>query len=377
MTAIFRGVNLTLMIGPMEPVAVPLEVIDALDSVKVINKATGVSGFELVFKMDIQFPLQTIFLLASGIPIPLVRVVVAVTVNGQNSVLIDGVMTDHTVSPDAKDGITTLTIKGEDLTRVMDYIDFSGIPFPCMPPEAQVAVCVAKYAMFGIIPMIVPSVLIDITIPTIQILRQQGTDLAHVMRLADMVGYVFYLVPGPAIGSSVAYWGPQVKWARCNRPSLSMPMRQAMWSLFRSVSATRMPPCRSWSSRSPSPRHHPDPHPQHQPADPTAGGNGADPEAFSHYQRDSQTAPRAGIAYRAGQERPGGRCGDGHRDTGRGALRPGPGGAGAWSACAGRGWPSTGCGTSPALLRAQTRRVQAGFHLVANGLISTLPTVSV
>jgi hypothetical protein len=212
MTAIFRGVNLTLMIGPMEPVAVPLEVIDALDSVKVINKATGVSGFELVFKMDIQSPLQTIFLLASGIPIPLVRVVVAVTVNGQNSVLIDGVMTDHTVSPDAKDGITTLTIKGEDLTRVMDYIDFSGIPFPCMPPEAQVAVCVAKYAMFGIIPMIVPSVLIDITIPTIQILRQQGTDLAHVMRLADMVGYVFYLVPGPAIGSSVAYWGPQVKW---------------------------------------------------------------------------------------------------------------------------------------------------------------------
>jgi hypothetical protein len=55
-------------------------------------------------------------------------------------------------------------------------------------------------------------VAIDVSIPTIQILRQQGTDLDHVRRLADLVGYVFYVVPGPAVGSSVAYWGPQIKW---------------------------------------------------------------------------------------------------------------------------------------------------------------------
>ena len=66
------------------------------------------------------------------------RVVIAVTVGGQTNVLMDGMMTDHSVSPDAKDGSTTLTIKGEDLSRVMDYVDFSGIPFPAMPAEAQV-----------------------------------------------------------------------------------------------------------------------------------------------------------------------------------------------------------------------------------------------
>ena len=121
-------------------------------------------------------------------------------------------MTHHTVSPDAKDGLTTLTITGEDLSVVMDYVDFSGLPYPAMPAELQVLACLSKYAVFGVIPMVIPSVALDLSIPTVQILRQQGTDLDHVRRLADMVGYVFYVSPGPAVGSSVAYWGPEIKW---------------------------------------------------------------------------------------------------------------------------------------------------------------------
>ena len=212
MTANVNGVNLTLMIGPAVPLAVSQDVLDALDSVKVISKAVGTSGFELVFKIDVRSPLQTLFLLGGGVSLPLVRVVIAVTVSGQTSVLIDGVMTDHAVSPDAKNGMTTLTISGEDLSRVMDYIDFSGIPFPAMTTDLQVLACLAKYALLGVEPMVIPSPLVDITIPTMQILRQQGTDLQHIRRLADMVGYVFYLVPGPTVGTSVAYWGPEIKW---------------------------------------------------------------------------------------------------------------------------------------------------------------------
>ncbi len=208
----FGGVNLTLMIGPAVPVPVSAEVLNALESVKVISQATGTSGFELVFKISVRSPLQTLFLLAGGVSVPLVRVVIAVTVSGQTTVLMDGMMTDHSVSPDVKDGSTTLTIKGEDLSRVMDYVDFSGIPFPAMPPEAQVLACLAKYALFGVFPMVIPSVLIDIPIPTVAIARQQGTDLKHIRRLAAMVGYVFYLAPGPVAGTSTAYWGPQIKW---------------------------------------------------------------------------------------------------------------------------------------------------------------------
>jgi hypothetical protein len=208
----FKGVHLTLMIGPAEPLPVPKTVLDALQSVKVISRDSGASGFELEFRIGIQSPLQTLFLIGGGVSIPLVRVVIAVTVNGETSVLIDGVMTDHTVSPDAHDGTTTLTIKGEDLSRVMDYLDFSGIPFPAMPAEAQVLLCLAKYGLFGVAPMVIPSPIVDIPIPTSQIMRQQGTDLKHIRRLAELVGYTFFLEPGPMLGTSVAYWGPQIKW---------------------------------------------------------------------------------------------------------------------------------------------------------------------
>jgi hypothetical protein len=93
----------------------------------------------------------------------------------------------------------------------MDYIDFSGFPFPAMPPEARVLIILAKYSIFGVIPLVIPSVLIDIPIPVQQIPRQQGKDLAYVRALADEVGYVFYMDPGPAPGTSVAYWGPEIK----------------------------------------------------------------------------------------------------------------------------------------------------------------------
>jgi hypothetical protein len=59
--------------------------------------------------------------------------------------------------------------------------------------------------------MIIPSVLIDIPLPLDRIPRQKGTDLKHIRRLANLVGYVFYLDPGPQPGTSVAYWGPQIK----------------------------------------------------------------------------------------------------------------------------------------------------------------------
>ena len=48
-------------------------------------------------------------------------------------------------------------------------------------------------------------------IPTSQIPSQQGTDLAYIKELADEVGYVFYLEPGPVPGVNIAYWGPQIK----------------------------------------------------------------------------------------------------------------------------------------------------------------------
>ncbi len=205
------GYQLTLMIGPVVPVPVPQEVLDALTSVSVTVNSDSTSGFQLEFTLSNNSPLQTLFLLSSGAPIPLVRVVILVTVNGSAEVLMDGVMTNHEIRPGADASHSVLSVIGEDLTKVMDYIDFSGFPFPGMPPEARVALIIAKYSFLGIVPLVIPSILIDIPIPTDRIPEQQGKDLAYIRSLADEVGYVFYVDPGPEPGVSVAYWGPEIK----------------------------------------------------------------------------------------------------------------------------------------------------------------------
>jgi hypothetical protein len=48
-------------------------------------------------------------------------------------------------------------------------------------------------------------------LPLQRIPVQRGNDLAYIRRLAADVGYVFYLEPGPAVGTSKAYWGPEIR----------------------------------------------------------------------------------------------------------------------------------------------------------------------
>jgi hypothetical protein len=206
-----NGIRLTLMIGPAVPIPVSKDILDALTSVEVTTTTDGPSVFQLSFTLSTRSPLHTLFLLSGGAGIPLVRVVIVVTMGGAPDVLIDGVMTQHEISPGSDAGHAVLTVTGEDLTRVMDYIDFTGFPFPAMPAEARVALMIAKYAMFGLVPVVVPSVLIDTPIPTNRIPKQKGTDLKYVRKLADDVGYTFYVEPGPVPGTTFAYWGPEIR----------------------------------------------------------------------------------------------------------------------------------------------------------------------
>ncbi len=205
------SVQLTVMIGPMIPVPVPSTVLEALSEVEVKVEDVGQSGFQLVFSIDKQSPLNILFLLTGGSPLLFMRVVLVATVNGIPNVLIDGVITNNQISPGDKGSNSTLTITGKDLTALMNQTDFSGFPFPACPPEARVAIMLAKYALFGVVPFIIPSIMIDVPLPIDQIPSQQGTDLEYIRLLAEQVGYVFYIAPGPLPGMSKAYWGPQVK----------------------------------------------------------------------------------------------------------------------------------------------------------------------
>jgi hypothetical protein len=218
-----KGVYLTLMVGLVVPVPVPQIVLDALTDISVTIASGKASGFQLTFTLSNQSPLQTIFLLAGGSPIPLLRVILVVTINSTPDVLIDGVVTNNEIKPGQDSQHSILTIMGKDLTYVMDYIDFSGIPYPATPSEGRIALILAKYAAFGIVPQIIPSVFIDIPLPTEEIPQQEGTDLAYIEYLANEVGYVFYLTPGPTPGINIAYWGPEIKLGN-PQPSLNINM---------------------------------------------------------------------------------------------------------------------------------------------------------
>ena len=217
-----RGIHLTLMVGPIVPIPVPQVVLDALTSVEVTNNTDGPSGFQLTFLLSNKSPLQTIFLVA-GAQTPMLRVIIVVTLNGTPQVLMDGVMTRQEVTAGTKPGEVQLRITGEDLTKAMDLIDFSGLPFPAMPVEARVLLTIAKYAVFGMIPLVIPTLLMDVPIPIERIPSQQGTDLQYLRLLAAEAGYVFYIEPGPVPGTNTAYWGPEIK-VGVPQPALNLDM---------------------------------------------------------------------------------------------------------------------------------------------------------
>lgn len=222
-----EGIYLTLLVGPVVPVPVPRVVLDDLESVTVTSAAGSSSGFQLNFTFSSKSPLNTIFVLAAGqnagLGTPPLRVILIVTIGGLPEVLLDGVMSNVEVQAGQGDSPGTLTVTGDDLTKVMDMLDFSGLPYPAMPVEARVALIIAKYAVFGMIPMVIPLLFTDVPIPVERIPAHQGTDLQYLKQLADDAGYVFYVEPGPAPGTNIAYFGPEIK-VGVPQPALNIDM---------------------------------------------------------------------------------------------------------------------------------------------------------
>ncbi len=222
-----QGIQLTLLVGPLVPLPVPRVVLDALQSVEVRTAAGSASGFQLTFTITARSPLNTIFLLAAGtntgMATPPLRVLLILTMNGSTQPLFDGVMTHVEVQPGGRGQAGTLTVTGEDVTKAMDMQDFSGLPFPAVPVEGRVALLCAKYAPFGLIPMVIPVLFPDVQIPIDKIPAQKGTDLAYIQELARQVGYVFYVEPGPAPGTNIAYFGPEIKLG-VPQPALNLDM---------------------------------------------------------------------------------------------------------------------------------------------------------
>lgn len=202
--------QLTLLIGPVVPLPAPRPVVEAVRSIQVTTAAGQRSGFQIELALSKGSPLATA-LIPAGYFDPGIRVIIMATVNGLPHVLSDGIITRQEVGISDDVGQSKLTVTGEDVSVMMDLLEIPGIPYPALTASARVALMIVKYAVFGMVPLVLPELFPDLPIPTQRIEFQKGTDLSYIDQLAKENGYVFYVEPGPVPGVNLAYWGPEIR----------------------------------------------------------------------------------------------------------------------------------------------------------------------
>ncbi len=217
-----KGIHLTLMIGPAVPVIAPKVVMDALNSIQVTNSKDR-SGFQVSFSVSNSSVLLTTMLPAGYFDPIVTRVIIIATLNGVPNVLMDGLVTNHELSPSSEPGKSTLTITGEDISLAMDLVELI-IPFPAMPDYVKILTLFAPFAFLGIVPVVIPPIISPIQIP-IQGWEAQvkKTTKEYLNFLASRCGYVFFVQAGPLPGQNIGYFGPDIN-LPIPQPALSINM---------------------------------------------------------------------------------------------------------------------------------------------------------
>jgi hypothetical protein len=201
------------------PVPAPPDLLESLQQVTVRHNDSGVSGFEMTFKVGRSSPLDLIDFGVLRNPLllaPLNRVVLLVTFGVVPQVLMDGFITHQELSPGSSPGTSTLTVIGEDASVMMDQEDHP-TEHPAQDETVIALKLIASYAKHGLVPLVIPPLVIDFPVPIERIPVQQGTDYGFLQEMARRHGYVFFVTPGPAPMTSLAYWGPP--------PRLSFPQK--------------------------------------------------------------------------------------------------------------------------------------------------------
>jgi hypothetical protein len=206
------GTQLTLLIGPTVAVPAPPTLMEALQKVQVEHRDQGQSVFEITFQVGRSGPsdLLDFALLSNPLLKAFNRVIIMVTFNAIPRVLMDGMITNLQLSPSNQPGASTLTVTGEDVSVMMD-LEEKSVEHPAQDETIIALKLIASYAQYGLIPMVIPPLMIDPPIPIERIPVQQGTDLNYLREIARRHAYVFYVIPGPAPFTNTAYWGPPVR----------------------------------------------------------------------------------------------------------------------------------------------------------------------
>lgn len=206
------GVHLSMLVGPTVAVPAPSELMEALESVEVTHNDTGRSGFQMTFTVGRGGPLAALDypLLLKPLLRPFNRVILTAIVGAMPRVLMDGVITNQQTTAGGP-GASTLSVTGEDVSLMMD-MEEKPAEHPAQDETIIAAKLIASYPQYGLVPLVLPPMLIDPPIPLQRVPVQTGvTDLGYLNEMAGRHGYVFYIIPGPVPFVNTGYWGPPIR----------------------------------------------------------------------------------------------------------------------------------------------------------------------
>jgi hypothetical protein len=230
---VMLGIHLTLLIGESVPKPAPSILMEALKSIEVSQSDEGRSGFQIIFQVGRsgRNDLQDYQLIKNPLLKVFNRVILTITLGANAQVLMDGIITNQQFSPSMQPGGSTFTITGEDVSIMMDLEEKSF--GHTAQSEATIArVLIGNYAKYGLIPKVIAPPLQDQPTAQERIPSQQGTDLEYLQAIAQRYAYIFYIIPGPSVGSNVAYWGPP---QRQTQPQKALTVNMGAFSNINSI----------------------------------------------------------------------------------------------------------------------------------------------
>lgn len=202
-----------MLIGPTVPVPAPAVVLDNLESVEVKHQDGEQSGFQVTIRagkgpnMGLDLALMELPLLKPGM-----RVILTVFVGAFPKVLMDGFITRSEYKPsNGSAGPGRLVLTGKDVSFAMEREE-KNVEHPAQPDPVVALKIIGSYALYGLIPIVIPPATMDVPIPTDRTPIQTRSDLEHLQKMAGRYqGYVFHVTPGPVPGTNKAYWGPDLR----------------------------------------------------------------------------------------------------------------------------------------------------------------------
>lgn len=202
------GAHMTLMIGQGVPRPASALVMEHFANAEIAASDRERSGFELVFGAARSGTVAGVFPVMSEPGLKAgARVVITATIGIRPAVLMDGIVEQAEFTPSEGETPAKLTVRGKDLTFLMDREEVEA-QHPAQGPGEIAMLILAKYARHGIIPGVIPPTSAERPNPLDRVPMQRATDFAYLTQLAAAHDAIFTLIPGPVPLTSTAYWGP-------------------------------------------------------------------------------------------------------------------------------------------------------------------------